>query len=415
MTFSTATIAHMDTLDLAERKKQGQYMTPAALGDAMVEALNLTDAPEGAVILDPAVGTGELLLAVRRATTAGVLRGYDVDGGMRTPLEENVPEASFERISLFDQSWRGREGTVDFIIANPPYFEMKKDDPLLQGVADFSTLAGKGRLNIYSLFFEYALRLLKEQGRMVFLVPPSMNNGAYFKQLRNTILDHGRITHLTLVRENNLFSDALTSAQIIVIEKTTAGREANMEASHPYTFATYNDFIITDNRSGIEAYWGEGKKSLHDLGFTVKTGPIPWNQYKGQFVAEGEGLPLLYSKDITSEHKLVLSEKIPAERRYLPASLGKQLTAPAIIVNRVVGSLARPSLKFAYVSENSFAENHVNVIQHADVSALEALFTFLEELDPAEVASYLQALTGNTQLSATELLHLVPVAEASII
>lgn len=405
----------MNTLDLAARKEQGQYMTPADLGDAMVAALGLSDINDDTVILDPAVGTGELLLAVRRATSGGVLQGFDVDGGMRTPFLENVPEAEFQEFDLFGSGWREREGTADLIIANPPYFEMRKDDPRLRSLEDFATTTGKGRLNIYALFFEYALRLLTAQGRMVFLVPPSMNNGAYFKQLRNTILDHGRITHLTLVRENNLFSDALTSAQIIVIEKTTAGREANMEASYPYTFATYNDFIITDNRSGIEAYWGEGKKSLHDLGFTVKTGPIPWNQYKGQFVTEGEGLPLLYSKDITSEHKLVLSEKIPSERRYLPASLGKQLTAPAIIVNRVVGSLSRPSLKFAYVSENSFAENHVNVIQHSNVEALEALFTVLEELDAALVASYLQALTGNTQLSATELLHLLPVPAASII
>lgn len=414
MNYSSVTTAHMDTLDLADRKKQGQYMTPADLGDAMVEALDLSSISDDAVILDPAVGTGELLLAVRRATSKGVLQGFDVDGGMRDPFLANVPEGEFNKFDLFATEWRAREGSADFIIANPPYFEMRKDDARLQALSDFATTTGKGRLNIYALFFEYALRLLTPTGRMVFLVPPSMNNGAYFKQLRNTILDHGRITSLTLVRENNLFSDALTSAQIIVIEKTDAGRDANMAASYPYTFATHNDFIITDNLAGIEAYWGEGKKSLHDLGFTVKTGPIPWNQYKNQFVTEEDGLPLLYSKDITGDHKLVLSDKIPGERRYLPASLGKQLNAPAIIVNRVVGSLARPSLKFAYVDESSFAENHVNVIQHADTNALGALFTVLEELDPAELASYLQALTGNTQLSATELLHLLPVAEASI-
>lgn len=405
MSYSPLTESFISTLSLQDRKEKGQYMTPAAISDRLAESL----VPEGE-ILDPAVGTGELLLAIERLAPGSSLHGFDIDSGMVSTAMGNVPSAEFSEISLFSDMWREHVGQYDSIIANPPYFEIKKDDPRLLGIQDFELVKQKnGRLNIYALFFEYSFRLLKKDGRLAFLIPPSMNNGKYFAPLRELILQTGYITKLEILRDNKLFSDALTSTQIIVIQKSSLGYEKNAELSQPFLFGSSHKYVFTDNKDFLSQYW-MGKKSIRDHGSHVFTGKIVWNQHKEDFTTEDKGIPLYYSKDITKEHSLSLSEKIPQERRWLEVNGNTRkriLTGKSILVNRIVGSLSNPQIRFAFVDEEQyFAENHVNVIQGGDI---QSLYNKLLNLSPSETVKYLQALTGNTQLSAKELENMLPL------
>lgn len=390
-------------------------MTPSGISDRLAESLDLPEQTNGTpIVLDPAVGTGELLLAVKRVypDVHYELHGFDVDEGMLKTAVLNVPEGSFKKCSLFSEEWRANENTIDYIIANPPYFEVKKHDDRLLCLNDFQTVTEKGRLNIFSFFFEYSLRLLKPYGKMSFLVPPSMNNGAYFKQLRDTILQYGRIISLEVLRDDALFSDAQTAVQIIVIQKTGNSYEQNWADSTEHIFGHHHDFILTDQKTTITGFC-DGKKSLQELGFQVKTGSIPWNQFKDDFVDSGSGVKLFYSKDITPSGLLDLSDKIPDQRRYLPATIRKPLTGKSILVNRIVGSLSNPQIRFAMVDEPAyFAENHVNVIQATDKTeiSIERIYDSLSNIDSESLGRYLSAITGNTQISATELLTKLPLS-----
>lgn len=414
MEYSEITRKHMESLSLTQRKPLGQYMTPPDIADILANSLHIDKEEYSPVVLDPSVGTGELLLAVERLLGKGNFKplGFDIDSGMLKAAGQNLPNGDFEEVSLFTPAWRKYEGTIDYIIGNPPYFELKKDDPRLSNILDFAILQERGRLNIYSLFFEYALRLLKIGGRMTFLVPPSMNNGAYFKELRKTILKYGAIEKVEILRDNKLFSDALTSVQIIVIQRTNDTYEKNWNASSKFLFGDPQSFIITDDKIALDKFWEE-KQSLEALGFEVKTGNIPWNQYKDKFVASREeGDVLYYAKDISSENKIVLSSNIPNERRFLDKNIQKQITEPAILVNRIVGSLSNPKLRFAYLeNESFFAENHVNVITATKTArmTLPQLYEALKAIPASELGKYLNTVTGNTQLSRTELLRLLPI------
>lgn len=418
---SIETFAYIKTLSLEERKKLGQYMTPNFLGSKMAKMLAPYIGDRKIKVLDPAVGTGELLLAFseENPNIQTDFYGFDIDPGMLTTAKKNVPNLTIVRKSIFDKIGE-YENSFDFIIGNPPYFEIKKDLPELKSL-DFETKNETGRLNMYALFFEYSLKLLKPNGIMVFLVPPSMNNGAYFKQTREYILKNSTIEHLEIIRENKHFTDALTSVQIIMLRKreNTVKKDSLTDSPFVMDFNSLSStkpakalpVIFTDKKSEIEKMW-KNKISLAEAGFGVKTGNIIWNQNKEDFnkTRTQDYVPLLYSKDIKN-NKLKFNPMLD-ERRWLPIT-DKATTVPSIIVNRIVGSLNNPQIKYALVEEKSyFTENHVNVItfpgtREESLVRLTGLTDFLATSEEW-LSSYLQAITGNTQISATELLHLIP-------
>lgn len=416
--FTSVTDDFIATLDLQARKQLGQYMTPRFLGKIMAQKLSPLTSGK---VLDPAVGTGELLLAYRETHQDNVtVHGWDVDNGMLKTAQENIPGGMFKNMSLFNPLPSQVKGTFDRIIGNPPYFEIKKDNPDLENCS-LVTKAEKGRLNIYALFFEYALSLLKVGGEMVFLVPPSMNNGAYFTVTRKHILENAKINSIEIIRENTHFADALTSVQIIHLTKTSDGYERNLRNSKPWVVdfnkltntpiaETVLPTVFTADKSVLVRQWA-GKKNLAQLKFNVYTGKIPWNQVKTEFVEKSTTtIPLLYSKDISSQNSLVLKPELH-ERRWLPASFRQKQTGEKIIVNRIVGSLSNQQLRYCIVSDLPayVTENHVNVIEPVEGCDL-GLRVIADALKDSKVwlGEYLRALTGNTQLSAKELLYLIP-------
>lgn len=429
--FTDETTAYISSLSIEDRKAAGQYMTPNYLGKRMSSYLKTfveekTQNGEIIKVLDPAVGTGELLRAFDEVfpNVKKKFYGFDIEQGMIDTAKKNVKGIDVCIKSIFEPVGI-HENMADVIIGNPPYFEIKKDFPELANI-DFDTKNEKGRLNIYSLFFEYAARLLKHDGVMVYLVPPSMNNGAYFKELRKFILNNFTIELIEIIRDNKHFDDALTSVQIVVLKKKPEPTvpvygdiknskfivDFNNITSHKSDIVLPT--IFTDNAKHIKKYWS-GRQSLADAGFKVKTGNTIWNEHKHNFVTvkthTSIHAPLLYSKDIVNNN-LVLDAKLD-DRRWLPIT-DKVTQEPSIIVNRIVGSLSNPQLKYTLVDlPEYYTENHVNVITVPNVSrneALKMLKELIKEFNNSEtwLKDYLQCITGNTQVSATELLYLIP-------
>ena len=124
--YTEITEKHIGSLSLESRKALGQYMTPASIGDVMADMLDL-DPASSPDVLDPACGTGELLLAVQRACPNAHLFGFDIDEGMVDAARENVPDSNIRLLSIFDEASVAEHGKYDYVIGNPPYFEMKKD------------------------------------------------------------------------------------------------------------------------------------------------------------------------------------------------------------------------------------------------------------------------------------------------
>jgi hypothetical protein len=88
------------------------------------------------------------------------------------------------------------------------------------------------------------------------------------------------------------------------------------------------------------------------------------------------------------------------------------LCGPAIVVNRIVGAVGSGQLRAALVPEGMrfVGENHVNVIRpRAGIGLTGSWAEVLEALLHRDVAERIRLLTGNSQVSATELTHLLPL------
>jgi adenine-specific DNA-methyltransferase len=382
---------------LEYRKARGQYMTPRTISSVLLDHLPIQ---KGDTVLDPAVGTGELLYAAAERIPDATYEGWDIDESI-LEYTTNTSNITFKQEDCLAVDAKEK---YDVIIANPPYFELKLD---ASQKAKFSSVIG-GRTNIFSLFFYQAVRLLKDGGHMGFIVPPSMNNGAFFKNLRKFLLENCELVSLHIINKSDHFIDAQTSAQIIVFKKTK-----NPVTSKKFIFtstdksSSKDNVIFTQDTDYLTQAWAD-KKSLWDLGYIVSTGSVVWNQNKDNFVGENDGIPLIYAKDIKTNGTIAYHAPLN-ERRYLPEGTSEAVTGGGIVVNRITGAVGSGVLRAALKDDGPFfGENHVNVVtarkDFTPEIELNELLVRIRQVDPA----YLALLTGNTQISARELGHHIP-------
>jgi len=188
-----------------------------------------------------------------------------------------------------------------------------------------------------------------------------------------------------------------------------------------YTFKENGIRIFSENPDYLRKSF-EGKACLHDLGYTVKTGRLVWNQNK-EFLTNNsdEGIPLIWAHNITPKGlEIPVKNKKPQYVKVKDSDIG-----PAIVVNRITGAAKSAKLRAAIVPENMkfIAENHCNVIfpPHKK-DQLELVFmkkkngeekisleNILEQLESPEKLKVMQNITGNTQISKTELEKLFPI------
>jgi len=396
--FSAETREWLAAADLAERKRLGQYMTPRPIRDSLIDRLEL--AP-GMRVLDPGAGTGEFLASVAEREPSASLTGWDADAGILRHAARNVPGATLEHRSALEPY----EGTpFDLVIGNPPYFQFRATPEQRERFRRVIS----GRPNVFALFFQASIEATRSGGQVAFVVPPSMNNGAYFEALRNFIVESGSIEHLELLKGNDLFEDASTAAQLIVIRVGSSG-----DGFHLRRRCAEAGFSRTIFSTDPEALAGEfeGRATLWELGYEAVTGTVVWNQHRERLAREdGEGtVPLIWAHNIEDGQLVLRTEH---KRPQFVRGQAAVLRGPALVVNRVVGAVGKGVLRAALVPDGMefVAENHVNVIlPRAGAGPILGWEGLLAALRSPGVAPRVRRLTGNTQISARELTHLLPV------
>jgi len=389
--FAKETLRYLARSDPAHRKARGQFFTPRALRDELLARLEL---PPRARILDPACGTGEFLRAVAARWPDAEITGWEIDPALPDVARAVAPGAIVERRDALEAPWREE---FDAVVGNPPYFEFKPDPAVRKRYA----AAISGRVNIYALFVQLGVELLKSGGVLAFVVSTSMTNGAFFRSLRESVLSRCRVEWLRIVPDVNVFEGVQQPVMLLVLRKGERddGR---------FVFERGEHRILAENPRDLTALY-EGRTTLAELGYDVRTGTVVWNQRRAALTHEPDGaVRLIWSHDIR-EGELVLDDPRPDRPPFVRGVEAK--IGPAIVVNRVTGAGARARLRVAVVPRGMrfVAENHVNVVlppMWAKPGEVEGVARALAEPAAVEAA---RRITGNTQVSATELRDLIPV------
>lgn len=437
---SPETLRWLESADPGQRKRDGQYMTPGPVAEALIDRVGLS---AGMRVLDPGVGTGELLRALIDREPGVRASGWDVDQGVLDVARRLVPEVELTARSALEAE---PEPAFDLVIGNPPYFQLPLDPAVRKR---FSGVLS-GRANIFALFFQVGLEQLKPGGTLAYIVPPSMNSGAYFEALREYLAVRTEVKDLTILEGTDWFEGANTAVQLLVLEKaggpdSEAGRKAGEMAGNPtrqgfiyrreVREAGFRRVIFTPDPGRMAAEF-EGRQTLWEIGLEAVTGQVIWNESRDRLAdSPGRGrVPLIWSHSIGEGTLREAAEREGKPGFYDTGEGGKPpLTGPAVVVNRVVGAVGRGELRAALVpaGRNFLAENHVNVIRarsgplsggsenrpdqpksgpppgEVDWAGV------LELLRRPGVAGRIRSLTGNTQISARELTHLLPLDQLS--
>jgi len=393
--FQPETLEYINGVNIERRKSLGQYFTPHSIREKLLEKLPNKKTPS---ILDPGCGTGEFLLTAKKYLKNPKLYGWDIDEKLVRISQKLVPDAQIDKT---DALKRNDYGKYDFVIGNPPYYEFYLDMELRRKFGEVIN----GRANIYNLFIYQGIKLLKRGGYLAYVVSPSMNNGAFFAKLRRYIVEHCNIEYLSVLDSPNLFDGALQSVMLLILKKG--------QNKGDYIFKKNGILIFTERVDYLTKVF-EGKKTLSELGYEVKTGRLVWNQNKHLLADKAEGnIPLIWSYNITRDGLKLGNHKRP---QYVKIT-GDCDVSPAIVVNRIVGRPGSGRIRAALIPEGMkfVGENHVNVIfptkqaRLIPMGATVELKDILRQLNSPEKIRVVQSITGNTQISKNELEKLFPI------
>ena len=373
-------------------------MTPRTLRERLLDQCDLTP---GMRVLDPGVGTGEFLRSLSEREPEAEMHGWDVDPDVLTVAARVAPRASLTCRSALDP-YDGEP--FDLVIGNPPYFQFRASPEMR---SRYLTVIS-GRPNIFALFFQAGLQILRPGGQLAFVVPPSMNNGAYFNNLRKYVLDHSAVEYLSIHTSEQLFRGAQTPVQLLVLR-----RSAVDAGKHCFTRecggSGFRRTIFAEDARLLAAEF-RGRRSLFDLGYEAVTGSIVWNQHRESLRREAteNTVPLIWAHCVRDTFTVDLQHRRPA----FIETPRKPLAGPAIVVNRVTGAVGSGELRCAPIPDGVrfLAENHVNVIRrHGRFGPKVGWEGLFGRLRATGVSERVRMLTGNTQVSATELTHLLPI------
>lgn len=199
---------------------KGFVPTPSHLVDAMVAKLFRSRPPrEGDSLLDPGCGTGAFIQGVLRwCDTNGReiprIVGIDSDHSLLDEARRSV--GSGDRVTLLHRDFlTAQPKRFDYIIGNPPYV------PITGLTIEERTSyrqryhTARGRFDLYLLFFEQALKVLKPGGRLVFITPEKFLYVQTAEPLRRALAQVA-VEEIDLIDES-AFGDLVTYPTITTV------------------------------------------------------------------------------------------------------------------------------------------------------------------------------------------------------
>lgn len=445
------------------RKKKGQFFTPREVCMFMASLLSLKVAGTFR-LLDPGAGVGSLTAALcdhfldLRSPRNIELHLFENDPDVLPFLRKSVQHCvdvlkkkghsaayqihakdfildaastAFGTPSLFGDAAEWAE--FDAVVMNPPYFKVNKSSPYARVMQDIV----HGQPNMYAFFLAAAAAMLRPGGELVAITPRSFCNGLYFRGFRRWIFERMGLDHIHLFESRTeTFRDVLQESIVTAWHRLgKASASVTVSTSHGLDIysarsTTLSTATVVDDSCGhaniripvgvedqaIAELVESWPQRFPDLGLRVSTGPVVMFRATDFLLARanGEGTaPLLSTFNVRPflTEWPVLHKRHPTAFKVCPGS--RRLLLPTqnyVLLRRFSAKEERRRLTasclVASEVRRSFValENHLNYIYHADreltvdeVYGLAALF------NSALLDRYFRAISGNTQVNATEI------------
>ncbi len=232
----------------AKKKKAGSFYTPYPLALAMAKRLKhyLPQNKSPLHVLDPSVGGGVFIQALQdladEESSSMVIHGWDQDADIiettRLSLwwEAGCPHS----LDLFLKSELQHQDTLlvsptkhplfSAIIGNPPYLSVKQGlSPEKRTLYESQYQCAQGQYDLYSLFIEQGLRLLKPQGLLAFLLPKPLLVNDQQRPIRELLLRE-EILEIWDIGKDAFVPKAAVESTVIFVKKN--GQTQQRKVAH---------------------------------------------------------------------------------------------------------------------------------------------------------------------------------------
>ncbi len=216
------------------KKENGVVFTPEWVVDFMVgEVFDGCKISGKEKILD--AGCGEGVFAVNAARKFAELSGKEIEKVIEENIyfadiekkhiektKQNLQKLSNKKIKKFnfittDFCFHDFSQKFNFVIGNPPYVRIQNLNGRKEKLQKNYITASSGSIDLYFCFFEQALRLLEDDGRIAFITPNSHFYSAAGKNLRNLLLPH--LEKIINLDHFQVFKDATAYTAITFLQK----------------------------------------------------------------------------------------------------------------------------------------------------------------------------------------------------
>lgn len=446
---------YMATLPAEYRSRLGVYYTPPAVAERLLDLLEDAGVDwKTARVLDPACGGGAFLSPVARRmlrsskscdaksaarSVTERLRGYEVDPFaawlssvfLDVTFHEElalIPESS-AIVEVRDSLGGSPSAAFDLVVGNPPYgrvtLSAERRRPFARSLY--------GHANLYGIFLDVALRLVRQGGRVGFVTPTGFLSGEYFKKLRALLASEAPPRAIEFVAERaGVFDDVLQETLLAVfggsqpastvqvsfaefgpgaVSVTPAGDAALPKAAdQPWIVA----------RAASEARLAQRLRTLSwrlaDWGYGVSTGPLVWNRHKDQLRGSKTkaALPIIWAESVCADGRFQFrSSRRNHSPYFVPRPDDEWLVVqrPCVLVQRTTAKeqqrrLIAAALPQTFLDEHGGSvtvENHLNMVIARDGAPSVPPMTLAAFLNSSAADRAFRCISGTVAVSAYEL------------
>ncbi len=449
------------------RAQMGAYHTPPPLVDRLIDLAEAAGFNiEKSSVIDPSCGGGAFLvpLALRMwkadsksspkftfKRLVSRIKGIELDPFSawisRVVLESALLSLCVssrsrlpENTIVCDDALKNHGiGSFDLVIGNPPYGRVT----LSKSIRAIYKRSLYGHANLYGLFTDLALRLVKPTGVVAYLTPTSFLGGKYFMNLRSLILGQATPVAFDFVSDRDGVFDNVLQETILAAFKIgqhdlkTSVSSLIPKGMHSAEIEPVGHVNIPQGttpwlipRSSLDSQILSAIPNmptrLEHLGYQVSTGQLVWNRFKTQLKSKSSSktLPLIWAESVTNAGFSFSAEK----RNHLPYF---ELLKPqkflvtnksCVLVQRTTSIEQERRLIAAVLPQNFIdksggvvVENHLNMVYSNESTNLvePAIIELL--LNAKVIDQVFRCISGSVAVSAYELNNLPLPTESQLL
>ena len=282
----------------------------------------------------------------------------------------------------------------DCIIGNPPYFRIdpKDNDQLISNVS-------YGHNYAHSLFIQWSIEHLKQNGRFCLIVPESILSGFYYQKLRKSLYNNVNIESVIL---SNVHEDKFDVQQeiIILIANKSTNKEktfsiARFDSAYkkiikyplPYNILQNEKYVIPaiknqDEYKAIKIFSKQLKK-IETSHIQMATGNFVWNQNKSRCYSQkvDKSVPLISGASIQNGNLCIDNDNTNNYSYCIPTKVCQIKNGTAIVFRRMSPMDYKKRFMGAIIDSNKIkeyvVENHVNILSMENIEELKMLYNIL--------------------------------------